>query len=499
MSSLSDLPKPVLQLIMQFVPVMERLTICCLLSKELHAAAVAATQELELTPEQVQSAYKWMMLYGHNLKSLKVQDSTRSLLEPTAYGTSAIQSCPNLTKLVLQRDSTPFPTVGGASLARLAKLEHLDISSDSGEPFTLSHAVLPSLSALTYLHVDSLPVPGVLQLGDLARLQHLKITSDYNGANTLICGVLPRLSVLTHLHVNSLSVEGVLQLSTLTCLRELHLNVKGDMADGPTSTLGAAFPASLEVLTVSSAIQADFLSLVPAGLQTLRILEGAPVQGPAEGHALFLSSMSRLQRLTELELALKGFNWPPVGPAYTALTASSYLVSLEVCASNTGSTSVPSGGWPYVFHKTSHLPGLTSLNVYHIMHYGDPLPPSAWGAADISSLVSCCPNLHSANLTLQHGRHVSELQQLTALTSMAAVYGRDESSVYDESLKGLAVVTQLRFLNIALDTVVWPPPSMLFLTRLTALTTFKCSSQVADQLMELVLVDTEEDMQQVSS
>jgi hypothetical protein len=91
---------------MQFIPIKDRLTICYRLNKELHAAAVAATQQLELTPEQVPSACEWLKLYGHDLTSLKVQGRTLALLEPSAYGTSVIQSCPHLTKLVLQRDST---------------------------------------------------------------------------------------------------------------------------------------------------------------------------------------------------------------------------------------------------------------------------------------------------------------------------------------------------------------------------------------------------------
>ena len=47
------------------------------------------------------------------------------------------------------------------------------------------------------------------------------------------------------------------------------------------------------------------------------------------------------------------------------------------------------------------------------------LPPPVWSAADLSRLVSCCPNLSVVvNVSLQHGRHVSELGQLQDLSTL---------------------------------------------------------------------------------
>jgi hypothetical protein len=46
--SLSSLPDEVLKLVMQHVPLRDRLTICCLANRRLHAAAVAATDVVML-------------------------------------------------------------------------------------------------------------------------------------------------------------------------------------------------------------------------------------------------------------------------------------------------------------------------------------------------------------------------------------------------------------------------------------------------------------------
>jgi hypothetical protein len=112
------------------------------------------------------------------------------------------------------------------------------------------------------------------------------------------------------------------------------------------------------------------------------------VRGVADSAAAFLSGMSLLQHLTALQLAFNPshFNWPPLGPSYSALTASSNLVSLSLT-----DASVPAGAWLYVFPTSLQLPNLTRLEAYHTVDYGAHTLPCAWGAADVASLVSCWP------------------------------------------------------------------------------------------------------------
>ena len=48
MSSISSLPEEVLKLVLKHVPLQDRLGSCCLVSTRMHAAAVAATEKLQL-------------------------------------------------------------------------------------------------------------------------------------------------------------------------------------------------------------------------------------------------------------------------------------------------------------------------------------------------------------------------------------------------------------------------------------------------------------------
>jgi hypothetical protein len=53
----------------------------------------------------------------------------------------------------------------------------------------------------------------------------------------------------------------------VTQQQELNLVVEGDVAVGPSSVPGLAFPTSLTKLVLSSPIQPELLGVVPPGLQ----------------------------------------------------------------------------------------------------------------------------------------------------------------------------------------------------------------------------------------
>lgn len=206
--------------------------------------------------------------------------------------------------------------------------------------------------------------------------------------------------------------------------------------------------------------------LVPTGLQDLWI--GCDIRGPTEGPGSLLFGMGRLQHLTSLYVEFENIllDWPPspAGPAFAGLAASSKLVSLIMYEPK-----FPRDVWPHVFPATHTLPHLTCLRA-SANEWGAPAVPGAWGAADVSSLVSCCPNLcEIEDWTLQHGSHVSELRKLTALTNMYVVWSVDSVSAFEESLKGLAALTQLEVLHVGLDSQELSVTSLLPLTSLTAL------------------------------
>ena len=192
------------------------------------------------------------------------------------------------------------------------------------------------------------------------------------------------------------------------------------------------------------------------------------VDGPLEGPG---SHMAGLQHLTKLDIE-QNYDWPPAGPAYSALTASSSLVSLGL-----SHYTLTAGIWPHVFPATRKLLQLTCLEFTDEWNEFD--LQSAWGAVDVSSLVGCCPNLRKlGDLFMQHGpqrrAHVSELHKLTALTRLCVSYGAGEANTYEESLQGLAALTQIKDMCMNLESRDLTMPALLPLTSLTALTALLC-------------------------
>ena len=439
MSSLASLPNDVIKLIMHHVPLRDRLGQCCLVSKRMHSAAVAATQDVTLasmSTERAVSLLKWLPHHGDHLTRLELAVQQHELRQ---------LPCPDLLDLSI----------------RFCRVQ---LSAADDFP-----GVLQECTKLTRLHLfcEIVDAPGGAvadSLSSLVHLQHLRINVP--------AATLPCMHHLTHLEGYSLSVESLLQLGGLSSLQELHLSAAGgDMsklytAVGPSSVPGLSFPASLKTLVLLSPVEAGILSLVPPGLQHLTVHRD--VEGPAEGPGSFLSYMARLKHLTQLFLwpdsMVVFMHLPPAGPAYSALTASSSLVRLEFCP-----LECPDGIWQYVFasHKLLHL---TELKLADTLGWGEGVPYPSWGAADISSLISCCPNLRVAEmLFLQPGLHVSELHKLTALTRLSVNIDRPDWSDYEGSVSGLAAVTQLRrlFVGLASDTV--KVAHLLPLTSLTAL------------------------------
>jgi hypothetical protein len=479
MSGLASLPDEILKLVMQFVPLKERLTTCCLVNSKLHAAAVAATQELQLCYGTWTSAgdskvaeqhydhfFEWLLLHGRYLTCLHLTSFWRDW-QPLQQ-----LPCPNLLELeVCDCGELQLLTAGdriGVSQCCTKLTSLVLVGADSISDFP-SGAVLDCLSSLVHL-------------------QHLHLLTSGEGNDDHYIGglgsaTLPRLTLLTYLDVMCLSVENLLQLGLLVNLQDLHLFTNSAVAVGPGSVPGLSFPSSLTKLDLSltwqdglhAKVEAGILSLLPTGLQHMDIT--CPVDGPVDGPGSFLSGMARLQHLTELSLETKdGLNWPPLGPAFSALTASSKLCSLMIVEPK-----LPRGVWSYVFSATHKLPHLTSLCVNYNMggiywsDWGNPVLPSAWGAADVLGLVSSSPSLFAIDhMSLQHGAHVSELHKLTSLYQLNVSYGLGSIPDFEGSLKGLAALTRLRHLALSLDSQELTVACLLPLTNLTALTEFKC-------------------------
>ena len=189
----------------------------------------------------------------------------------------------------------------------------------------------------------------------------------------------------------------------------------------------------------------------------------------------FLAQLQHLTRLSILPEPISALKWPPAGPAYSALTASSSLVYLALT-----DVTCPEGIWPHVFPAARMLPHLTAFSVHAICMPDVPVLCPTWGAADLSSLVSCCPGLCDIDaLSVQPGVHVSELHKLTALTHLLVDFKGPDS--FDESVRGLAGLKQLHFLELVQVGPTFKVASLLPLTSLTALTRLEVDWQLEDQ------------------
>jgi hypothetical protein len=346
--------------------------------------------------------------------------------------------------------------------------------------------VIPGCTKLTRLKFlgtikDAADADAAVELNILSllvHLQHLELMPliPTEGC-TLSVPTLPRLEHLTHLNVHTLSAENLTQLGALTKLQELELSANITPV-GPSTVPGLAFPASLTKLVLGSgtAVEAAVLSLVPTELQHLAI--ECEVEGPAEGPGSFLSGMARLQCLTYLDLSSSNpiSDLPPAGPAYAALTASSKLVELKLLAGL-----LPDEAWRYMFHKAGMLPHLTSLIKCDENFGGSQVVPSPWGISDLWGVVEACPNLcELPHVYMQHGDHVEWLQRLTRVTSVTLGYGGSYPEDVEESVQGLAAVTQLQELTVYLHTADLTVGALLPLTSLTALTELNVFCYEAD-------------------
>ena len=464
--SLSCLPDEVLKLVMQNVPLGDRLSSCCLVNRRLHAAAVAATDTINLWDRKDRSELlAWLPQYGSYVTKLKVFMPKQAVLQ---------LPCPNLQDLTLALCSVQLgPTTDGQPgvLESCTKLTHLDLWCH-----IMDEAMVDCLSRLV-------------------RLQHLDVQPKRRDPAYESCAIeglpsatLPCLQQLTHLGVSNLTVENLTQLSALASLHFLTFGVSGGITISPSTSL--VFPASLRELEVQSGAEVGVLSSLPTGLRGLSL--GCVVQRPSDGPGLLFSGLSRLQHLAKIGLTGgEEFVWPPAGPAYSVLTTNSMLYSLDVVGT------LPEGSLSYVFPAECRLPHLTYLRFGRALTLQDAdliAPSLVWSAADLSRLVSCCPNLCSfIDVWLQHGRHVSVLSELHELRTLHVQYGDsenddeddddsgdgDEAAEYHVSIKGLAALTQLSCLHYK-DGKAPLDETLLPLTTLTALTAL----QVIDNNME---------------
>jgi hypothetical protein len=307
----------------------------------LHAAAVAATDDVLLDPTP-QLALVWLSNYGQYLTRLRLK--IRQCSQPLQQ-----LACKDLLdlKLIGRFDITPGTTIASGFFdvfRKCTKLTRLELDYSTFDP---ERALADSLCRLEHL-------------------QHLDVVTRDPGTR-LPAAALPVFKHLTYLRFVTLSVDSLVEpcaaLSGVTDLQELHFAAKPLLPHteiGLSSAPGLSFPASLKMLVLLSPVEAELLSLVPSGLQDLRV--DCEVVGPGEGPGSFLSYVGQMRHFTRLSLQEENLvYWPPPGRAYSALTANSNLVELEMF-----DTYCPQveGLWPHMFpasHKLPHIFGVVGF------------------------------------------------------------------------------------------------------------------------------------------
>lgn len=461
MSLLYSLPDEVLKLIMQHVPLQDRLGSCSLVCHKLCAAAAAATQQVvvgdrdnAISLQRAESVLGWLEHYGQHVTSLWL---TRFPQPPEVQlQIRQLSCCPNLLDL--------YKVCGG----------HIQLGPTAdGYP-----GVIEGCTKLTRLqlagHIIDAPHGGpVDSMSRLVGLQHLDILPYYQDC-VLPAAALPRLTRLTYLSLGGLSSEHLLQLGALTNLEDLVLCADDRAAAaGPCAVPGMVLPASLTSIWLKSRVEAGLLSLVPTGLRDLCL--DCAVEGPIEGPGSWLAHVALMQQLTRLKVESYKVVWPPPGPAYLALTANSSLASLAI-----DEYLFPDGTWPHVFPTGRTLSHITCFELCRDKGT-DGNPSAAFDATDLSCLVRCCPSIRTIkSINLLHGLHVSELHKLTALTRLVACYGDAPWEDCVESMTGLASVTRLRDLDLYFNSQSLTADVLLPLLSLTALTSLAGTCWDAD-------------------
>lgn len=479
-TSLVDLPIACITHILHSVPVHHRLSSCALVNTTWTAAAHAATTSI--SEQNVQNADKLM----HSLSSLSILEHVTSLQLAAADAAGRIllpapqHQLPQLLTLQL----TGLNLFLTADQRHLGWLEH--VTPRLTQLCLCNCTVRPNLDSLTAL----------VNLKDT--LQHLQLdvykpltATSVRSQSKLPTGVWQPLTKLTHLSLatQSYMVDSMLQeLAGLTALQQLWLRAARLTAPALSSleTLQhlcvlqlwdakamQVSCSSTPVLTRLPSLQqlgvSRWQELDPGLLLSIRNLQHLELDAGrrpsnAEDAAAFVSALSQLTNLTQLQLA--GLLWY-VGPNLQAmqqlaaacggLTASSKLVCLQVLRST-----LPMGAWQHMLPATRRMPALQQLDVSQTS------PAIGDDDSSLTHIVRCCPALTRLQLTgaLRPGDPITPLLQLTGLKELELGAVRADTAAGTSVV--LAQLTTLQRLVHAGATYLYP--EALKLTALRQLT-----------------------------
>lgn len=221
---------------------------------------------------------------------------------------------------------------------------------------------------------------------------------------------MPQLGKLTHLDVteNGDAPDSTVlpRIQTLTALQHLYLQLPED-ASGITADSLAGLQ-HLTQLSLHLGMDAESHPAALTGKTQLQHLElqGGNIAGQEQGAAALLSEVRTLQQLTSLNLG-DLLQWAaPSLTAYSALTASSCLRTLDF--SDWCSFDVDDSVWQHIFPVGRQRPILQVLLARNLSNVLCTAPA-------IERMVSCCPNLRRVILPAW----TNKAEQLAPLRGLA--------------------------------------------------------------------------------
>jgi len=389
----------VLTIILQHVPLQQRLGVCTRVCHAFRTAAIAATNSISITQISSQARYdnavKWLQLHGAGVTCLDIQHgggfslacwpcpALRDLnLQEVSVQPGFFSACTNLTRLLLTGcwlQSSPHATSNAAGRSRLTQLsvlcslQHLELDNVrcplSNSCCEFPGSLLSQLVQLTCLKLryDQVQSDAALQhLSALSALQHLELnlgglSSQQPAAAALtFLQQLPQLTAL-HLELNlwhgrmqqqptGAALNGLQQLPQLTALKLSRVPWAIKLRSMPAITVLTA----LRVLHLEDCASVDPTVLATISLQQLYLSCRDPWD--ADGSAALLAAIGHLHELVKLELCHNRCWSNPSAAAYSALTASSHLQHLILSGCE-----LPTGAWQQMFPPTRCLPELRHL------------------------------------------------------------------------------------------------------------------------------------------
>lgn len=436
---LPDLPESVWKHVMQYVGLKDRLCSCSRVSKKLHRASLAATDNITWTvpedkPYLQADVVTWLSASQHQVTSLRLSNARQPLRD--------LQS-PHLQVLQLQQCSI-------SQQGLLHSLQHLTqlslqfcMLSDGLESLAgisaltnLQHLVLGALMDGQQQGVRQLSAPDLLP--NLTGLTHLEISKRL----VLTAASMQQLSCLTDLSTLILHLRSSSEVSTAALqamqhcqrLQQLDLNSPGVPIDLSTAPFLSRASSLLQFRLLHGTLALPAL----AALTQLQQLDLNHVQVLPDAAAL-LMLLPALQQLQRLRVGFLQCQWPPVSTAYSAIAACSNLQHLELSGCQ-----LPAEPWQEIFPANARLPHLTTLLLGQVLSVGHVQP--AMDTADAARMAACCPELQELQLwrQLDPSAELHSLQQLTALTRLWL------AGVSQEALSSLAAVTTLQDLYVVL-------------------------------------------------